>query len=655
MKKFLIMFLFFAVNTFSQSYIAENAFPNLNFKLPTEIIEKNGKIYVSQLHSSIDVFDNNSLVQNKKVFIDLRNNIYHDLDTISGGEGLIGFAFHPNYNTNGYVFISYCYSITVETRRINHIVLSRFSRSPINQDSLLNSSEQIFYDIECEKRGHNGGTVAFDSDGYLRVGVGDDSWDNDTEPDRGYKAQDLRLPFGKIFRINVDVPSNGRRYSIPNTNPFYQNQQGYLEEIYAYGFRNPYKFSFRNNGEMWLGDVGEQFWEEVDKVELGKNYGWNKMEGFHCFSYPFPIVCDTTGRNLTRPIFEYSHSIGQTIVGGYFYYGILFPELYGKYIYGDFIQGKIWAYDENTNTSQLIHDSTFKITTFGIDNNNELLFTDYFSGKIMKLKPSNFKLNLNVLLEGPKEKSDSITIYLRNQFAPFQLIDSSKALLENGNCVVNFNNIYNNYGYYLVIRNRNSIETWSATPQIFLNNILNYQFSSKEKAYGNNLKEINNKFYIYTGDVNQDGIVDLTDLTMVKNDANEFFQGDFITDLNKDSIINLSDILLVYNNTSILVTVKKPINDNKDLIEKENDISNFEIFPNPIKDKTYIKFDLNENKNTKIEIYNILGKKVYTLLNENLNTGTHIINLNKDFSSGIYYCIIKTNNFIITKKLLIVK
>ena len=187
-----------------------------------------------------------------------------------------------------------------------------------------------------------------------------------------------------IFRIDVDKTRPGLNYDIPDDNPFVGNLREFREEIYAYGLRNPWPSSFDSATQwLWAADVGQNAYEEIDIIEKGKNYGWNIMEGFHCYN---ASSCDTVG--LTMPIWEYSHSVGQSIIGGYVYRGFNVPELIGKYIYADYVSGRIWALEysgDGEPTNSLLKDTDLNIASFGVDHNNEL-YICAFDGNIYRFK-----------------------------------------------------------------------------------------------------------------------------------------------------------------------------------------------------------------------------------------------------------------------------
>ena len=257
----------------------------------------------------------------------------------------------------------------------------------------LPGSEVILLEFSQPYSNHNGGQLAFSpTDGYLYIATGDGGSYGD--PD--CNAQDLSSLLGKILRIDVDQPSGNIPYSIPSDNPFAANPLGYREEIFAYGLRNPWRFSFDTvSGKIWAADVGQNLWEEIDLIVNGGNYGWSLFEGFHCYNSPWSCTppCDTTG--IMMPIWEYSHSEGLSITGGYVYRGTLTPELTGKYIYADFVNGKIWALSEDNSgqiENSLIMDTNLGISSFGIDSNQELYWCA-FDGKIYRFKPTISPLN----------------------------------------------------------------------------------------------------------------------------------------------------------------------------------------------------------------------------------------------------------------------
>lgn len=228
---------------------------------------------------------------------------------------------------------------------------------------------------------HNGGQLAFGPDGYLYISTGDGGSGGDPQ---GH-GQNRQTFHGNILRIDVNDQGPRGNYVIPSDNPFVGNSEGYLEEIYAYGLRNPWRFSFDSvTGRLWAADVGERTVEEINIIRKGKNYGWNIMEGSLCFNPP--TGCDTTGLEL--PVYEYRHPLGRSITGGYVYNGSELPLLRGAYIYGDYVTGLIWGlwyHEEHEPVNYTLTDTDLKISCFGIDEDDELYLTA-FDGKIYRLK-----------------------------------------------------------------------------------------------------------------------------------------------------------------------------------------------------------------------------------------------------------------------------
>lgn len=333
------------------------------------------KLYVVQQYSQIYVFANAPSVSERKLFIDLSDRVSQ-----SGGEtGLLGLAFHPDYARNGYFYVNYTSS---SSGRLQSFV-SRFKVSSTNPDSALKSSELVMLTIDQPFNNHNGGNVRFGPDGYLYLAFGDGGSAGDPQNN----AQNRSTLLGKVLRIDVNATSAGRNYAIPPANPYFANTQGFREEIYAYGLRNPWKMSFdREKGTLWIGDVGQNLWEEIDTLVVGGNYGWRRTEGMACYSPS--SGCDTTG--LIPPVWVYVHSQGNiSITGGYVYRGTALTSLRGKYLYGDYGSGIIWALSFNESGSpinQLVFDSPYLISSFGEDQSGEVFVVSYSDGKIYRIQ-----------------------------------------------------------------------------------------------------------------------------------------------------------------------------------------------------------------------------------------------------------------------------
>ncbi len=337
----------------------QNAFPSLpGFNYPVDLqdpMDGTDRLFIVEHPGKIWVFNHDPAVNTRTLFLDLTGNINNTWDC-----GLLGLAFDPDYENNGIFYAYYTPGGPLRTR------LSRFqvSADPNVADPL---SEEPILEIPQTNFCHKAGCLAFGPDGYLYMTIGDDC--------QGFPAQNPSSLLGKMLRLDVDSTAT---YDIPPDNPFVGNPNGWREEIYAYGFRNPWRFSIDpETKRIWLGDVGEATWEEIDIVKKGRNYGWMKMEGLAC--YPPPSTpCDTTGLNAVLPIYQYPHGgeLGESVTGGYVYRGHTLPRLWGKYIYADYPNGVLSAlsYDGVTATNDEIYNvpPSKYISTFGVDKDDEL-------------------------------------------------------------------------------------------------------------------------------------------------------------------------------------------------------------------------------------------------------------------------------------------
>jgi hypothetical protein len=298
--------------------------------------------------------------------------------------GLLGLAFHPDYKNNGYFYVNYTVSIPSRFTRI-----SRFKVSAANPDSADKNSELILISQDQPFTNHKGGQLAFGPDSLLYIGLGDGG----SEGDPSGNGQNKSTLLGKILRIDINKPQVSLYYTIPPTNPFQGNPNGWREEIYAYGLRNPWRFSFDPvTGWLWCGDVGQDAWEEIDIIQNGKNYGWRCYEGLHPYN---TSGCNDT--NYVSPIFNYGHSNNNCcIIGGYVYRGKNVPELYGKYIYADYCSKNLWSlqYDSTGSTidTLLLTSPYGQPFAFGTDMNREL-YLSASDGKIYSFKPTVNSVN----------------------------------------------------------------------------------------------------------------------------------------------------------------------------------------------------------------------------------------------------------------------
>jgi hypothetical protein len=294
-------------------------------------------------------------------FLDLRGRI-----STGGERGLLGLAFHPHYASNGRFFVDY-------TAPNGDVTIARYNVSASDPNRADPNSGVVLLTIpHSQFANHNGGQLQFGPDGYLYVGVGDGG----SGGDPNNNGQNLAQLLGKILRIDVD----GDSYAIPPSNPFV-NRAGARGEIWAYGLRNPWRFSFdRDTSDLWIGDVGQNKYEEVDLQPAtsigGEDYGWRVMEGLHCFD---PVTnCPSSG--LVLPILEYDHSQNRcSITGGYRYRGTRSPRLRGTYIYADYCSGTIYGATPAPGggwTSRTLLQTSLGITSFGEDANGELYVAD---------------------------------------------------------------------------------------------------------------------------------------------------------------------------------------------------------------------------------------------------------------------------------------
>lgn len=318
----------------------------------------------------IRVVDADGMVQ-QTPFLDVRNKV------VSGGErGLLGLEFHPDFQNNGLFFINYTRSGDGAT------VISKWSVNAEDPSMADDTSEQIIIVIPQPHSNHNGGDIKFGPDGYLYIGMGDGG----SGGDPANYSQNHQSLLGKMLRIDVNVDEG---YRIPDDNPFAMDDFT-LDEIWALGVRNPWRFSFDAvTNDLWIADVGQNAFEEINRVSAAstgaENYGWRCYEG----NSPFNLNGCGDEESYTFPVYDYSHSNGdQSVTGGYVYRGEDFPALNGKYIYGDFNSGRIFMLEEdngNYSNSQIGSLGEFQISTFGVDVRNELYVAARGQGAIYRI------------------------------------------------------------------------------------------------------------------------------------------------------------------------------------------------------------------------------------------------------------------------------
>ncbi len=330
-----------------------------------------GRLFILEQPGRIRILQNDTLANNP--FLDLTDRVI-SLNSGYDERGLLGLAFHPDYENNGYFYVYY----SAPGAPGNHTsILAEYQRSADDPNRADRDSERVILEVSQPEGNHNGGRLAFGPDGMLYVGLGDGGGAGDRHGTIG-NGQNTETLLGSILRIDVN---DRTPYGIPSDNPFV-NQPG-KDEIWAYGLRNPWKFSFDRDGEnrLFCADVGQNQWEEVNIILRGGNYGWRVMEGTHCFN---PSTnCDTSGK--IQPIAEYSHSMGTSITGGYVYRGTQNPSLIGKYVFGDYSspssgRGRFFYLEETSQDEwrmeelQLAPGSSFeeKILSFAEGEDGEL-------------------------------------------------------------------------------------------------------------------------------------------------------------------------------------------------------------------------------------------------------------------------------------------
>ncbi|MCB1193206.1 MAG: PQQ-dependent sugar dehydrogenase [Leptospiraceae bacterium] len=342
------------------------------FKKPTDIQFVPGKSSAIVLEQEgVGYLLNVNTGQSHKV-IDLSDQVISKVE-----EGLLGLAFHPKFKTNRLFYLNY----VVKKGGKDFTTIAEF-KTDKDFTQVIRKPEKILLQVEQPYTNHNGGQIAFGQDGFLYIGFGDGGYRNDP-----YKhGQNTQTFLGTLIRIDVDKQDKDKHYAIPEDNPFVK-KEGFLPEIWAYGFRNPWRFSFdKKDGRLFLGDVGQDEYEEVNIVVKSGNYGWNVREGNHCFkSNP-----ECGKKKFHDPLIEYNHKDGISVTGGYVYYGKKIPELYGYYVFGDYGFGKIWAlkiFDEEYIDSFILSKTPFNISTFGQDSKSNLYVADYSGGAIYKIIP----------------------------------------------------------------------------------------------------------------------------------------------------------------------------------------------------------------------------------------------------------------------------
>lgn len=365
----------------------ERAFPNLaNFTNPVLLLQapRNAATwYVVEQAGRVRAFDNQESTTATRVFIDIASRVR------SGGEmGLLGMAFHPNYPTDPRVFLSYTHDSGTLVSRVSEF------RTRDGGMTLDPSSELILLTAAQPATNHNGGYIGFGPDGHLHIGLGDGGSGGDPWGTIG-NGQNLLTTLGKMLRIDINGTTGAVPYRIPSGNPYAGNPPcntgsgtQSCPEILAYGFRNPWRWSFdRASGELWVGDVGQSALEEIDRVIVGGNYGWRCFEGTQTYN----SNCGPNAASSLPPIAEYGRTAGQSVTGGFVYRGTAIPALAGRYVFGDFVTGRVWHIPSDTRptvdvTAAPALATGLSIASFGEGTDGELYLVNYV-GTLHRLRP----------------------------------------------------------------------------------------------------------------------------------------------------------------------------------------------------------------------------------------------------------------------------
>lgn len=332
--------------------------------------DNSGRLFVVEQGGTIRIIQNGSVLPTP--FLNISSEVIAQDEM-----GLLGVTFHPSFAANGKFYVNYVRNNAGQFQS----VISEFQVSAANPNQADPTTERILLTVDQVNNftNHKAGQLAFGPDGFLYFGLGDGGSGDDPF---GH-GQNTQILLGKMMRINVNSTSPGKQYAIPPDNPFVAG--GGLPEIYAFGFRNPWRFSFDPNGRLFVADVGQDSFEEVDIVQKGGNYGWNIMEGDHCFNPP--SNCNMTG--LSLPIVQIPHPEAEAVIGGFVYHGTALSGMQGRYIFGD-LNGKIWSLTEdppNTFTLSQLATENFNISSFGQDAAGELYAVDISGGRVLKLVP----------------------------------------------------------------------------------------------------------------------------------------------------------------------------------------------------------------------------------------------------------------------------
>lgn len=368
------------------------AFPELKFERPLYFSmapDGTDRVFVLEQGGRVVWFENRPDIAREevRVALDITDKVRSPVSEVRRNrghneEGLLGMAFHPNFAENRFVFLHYSATNPPGSEEARRGVIARF-RMDEEAETIDPASETTILEVGQFAGNHNGGMIAFGPDGYLYIAFGDGGGAGDPQKN----GQDLSTLLGAILRIDVDRKEDGLAYAIPDDNPFV-DRDGARAEIFAYGLRNPWRFSFDPaTGDLWVGDVCQGSWEKIYLIRNGGNYGWPWMEGSHPHD-GIPDGVDPAG--LTPPIHEHPRSEARSITGGQLYRGEAIPELKGAFVYGDFVTGLLFALWYDREAGEVIRRETIgrsaAISSFGVDLGGEIHVVS-LDGSLYKLAP----------------------------------------------------------------------------------------------------------------------------------------------------------------------------------------------------------------------------------------------------------------------------